>query len=384
MRSLSRDEQERRHGLLQELLDEQGFDALLIVGNDYRGHKGALRWATDYNLPHRHGYAIVAAGGPPELVLPQNLAQGAAAQGWSTPVRYARRAAQGVAVALRELPRRERVGVVGLDEVMRVADLELLREGLPDTRLLDASIAFERVRAQKSEEELAGVRESTYIAERCFERLLEIARPGMTEREIGAEMYRTMYLLGGEDPLFLSMRGERQPDGRTATRWAAPRDRVLHVGDQLIFSFELIGPLGYWMEFARTVVFGEPSEAQRRLNAAAIAGMGAAAAKMVPGAAPMAVQSALIEAVDAYGAASTYWSGHGLGQDVIEEPWIGREVVDAQENAEWELAERMVLALHPMVSDKRDGQMAYLANSYVVTPEGGKPVSDVSLGIHVL
>jgi Xaa-Pro dipeptidase len=384
MRSLSRDEQARRRRLLQGMLEQERFDALVLVGNDYRGHKGALRWAADYNLPHRHGFVVMGDGREPELVLPQNLSQGASAQGWSTPVRYARRAAQAVVVALRQLPRHERIGVVGLNEVMRVADLELMRQGLPETRFLDASVAFERLRAQKSEEELAGVRESTYIAERCFSRLLEVARPGMTERQIGAEMYKTAYLLGGEDPLFLSMRGERQADGGIETRWTSPRDRVLHVGDQLIFSFELIGSLGYWMELARTVVFGEPSDTQRRLNAAAIAGMEAAASKMVPGAAPNAVQSALIEAVDAHGASSTYWSGHGLGQDVIEEPWIGREVVDSTESAEWELAERMVLAMHPMVKNKRDGEMAYLANSYVVSWEGGQPVSRVPLEIHVL
>lgn len=384
MKSLSREEQVRRRRLLQTMLEDERFDALVIASNDYRGHKGALRWATDYNLPHRHGFAVFADGGEPELVLPQNLAQSGAAQGWSTPVRYARRAAQGVLDALREHARHARVGVVGLGEVMRVADLELLREGLPETRFVDASLAFERVRAQKSQEELAGVRESTYIAERCFARLLEIARPGMTEREIGAEMYRTMYLLGGEDPLFLSMSGELGSDGRTATRWSSPRDRVLHVGDQFIFSFELIGPLGYWMELARTVVFGEPTADQRRLNAAAAAGLRAGAARMLPGGDPAEVQRELLAAVKAHGASCTYWSGHGLGQDVIEEPWIGREMVDAEQSAGWELAERMVLALHPMVSDERDGQMAYLANSYLVTTEGGKPVSEVPLDIHVL
>lgn len=384
MRSLSREEQARRRRLLQSLLEAERYDALVIASNDYRGHKGALRWATDYNLPHRHGFAVFADGGEPELVLPQNLSQSGAAQGWSTPVRYARRAAEAVLEALLELPRRARVGIVGLGEVMRVADLELLREALPETRFVDASLAFERVRAQKSEEELAGVRESTYIAERCFERLREIARPGITEREIGAEMYKTAYSLGGEDPLFLSMSGERGEDGRTTTRWGSLRDRVLLAGDQLIFSFELIGPLGYWMEFARTIVFGEPTEAQRRLNAAATAGLRAGAAKMRPGGDPAEVQSELLAAVEAHGATCTYWSGHGLGQDVIEEPWIGREVVDAEQSADWELSERMVLALHPMVSDARDGQMAYLANSYIVTAEGGMPVSEVPLDIHVL
>src|ERR1700739_2655930 len=100
---LSGAEQERRAELLQELLREHELDALVLAGNDYRGHKGTLRWVADYNLAHRHGFAFVAPGREPELVLPQNLAQGAAAQGWSTPVRYARRAAKGLLEAIVEL-----------------------------------------------------------------------------------------------------------------------------------------------------------------------------------------------------------------------------------------------------------------------------------------
>jgi Xaa-Pro dipeptidase len=382
---LSVQEQRRRHALLQELIEERDLDGLIVVANDYRGHKGTLRWVTDYNLAHRHGYAFVGRDRDPELILPQNMAHGVAAQGWETPVRYARRAVQGVVNAINELPARDRIGIVGLAEIMRVADAELLRRSLAATEFVDVTLAFEALRAVKSLEELAGVREATYIAERCFARLLEIARPGMTEREIGAEMYKTMYLLGGEDPLFLSMSGERLPDGTVGVRWNAPRDRVLHVGDQFIFSFELIGRLGYWMEFAREVVFGTPTDDQVRLNRATADGMREAARRMVPGARPAAVQRGMLDAVEARGAMSSYWSGHGLGQDVIEEPWIGREVVDADDTADLRLQERMVLAMHPMIKDTEGGGgISYMANSYIVTADGGQAVSQVPLDINVL
>lgn len=382
--ALSRTEQLRRHGLLQELIEQNGLDGLIVVGNDYRGHKGALRWVTDYNLDHRHGFAFIAYGREPELVLPLNLAHNVASQGWTTPVRYARRAALALVEAIEELPAHSRIGIIGRAEIMRVADAELLTEALPATELIDVTAAFEAVRAHKSDEELAGVRESTYIAERCFERLLEVARPGLTERAIGAEMYRTAYLLGGEDPLFLSMSGERQPDGRFAVRWNAPRDRVLRIGDDFTFSFELIGPRGYWMEFARTVVFGAPSETQSRLADAVGAGLRAGAEQMRPGAEPDAIQQALVTAVERHGVRSAYWSGHGLGQDVIEEPWIGREVVDTDTTAGFPLATGMVLALHPMVLDADGGGIAYMANSYIVGPDGGEAVSRIPLDLHVL
>ena len=61
---------------------------------------------------------------------------------------------------------------------MRVADAEFLSRALPATELVDVTAAFEALRARKSAEELAGVREATAIAERCFERLLRVAAPG--------------------------------------------------------------------------------------------------------------------------------------------------------------------------------------------------------------
>ena len=83
------------------------------------------------------------------------------------------------------------------------------------------------------------MRESVAIADACFDRLLEIARTGITEREIGAAMYERCYALGGEDPLFL----EHVPRVRRAAarRGASgrPVDRVLERGEQLVFSFEL-------------------------------------------------------------------------------------------------------------------------------------------------
>ena len=145
---LSLAEQRRRQALLQDLLGEHDLDGLLVVGNDYRGHKGTIRWVTDYNLPHRHGFAFVARGREPELILPQNMAHGVAAQGWETPVRYARRAVQGVVNAINELPSRGRIGIVGLGEIMRVADAELLRRALPSTEFVDVTLAFEVLRAR--------------------------------------------------------------------------------------------------------------------------------------------------------------------------------------------------------------------------------------------
>ena len=381
--TLSASERDRRAAALQRLLEHEELDALVLAGADYRGHKGTLRWVGDYNLAHRYGFALVVPGAGPELLLPENLGMGRPGW-WDIPTRYVRHTGQGLVDRLCELGSPERIGVVGLGQVMKVEDYLALRAGLPHSELVDAGDAFERVRAMKSAEELEGVRESTRIAEACFERLLEITRAGMTEREVGAAMYERCFALGGEDPLFLTMYGV-EVGGHVRGRFGVPADRVLDTGSLFVFSFEFVGRLGYWMEFARMVVLGPPSELQVRLNAAVRDGMEAAAAAMIPGAAPADAQEALLTAVEAHGATSTYWSGHGLGQDVIEEPWIGLEVVqDRVTAATWTIEPSMAISIHPYVADRAGKGIGYMANTYVTGASPAEALSAVSLDLHVV
>jgi Xaa-Pro aminopeptidase len=381
---LSPAERERRAEALQGIIRELDLDVLLLAGSDYRGHKGSLRWVADYNLAHRYGYAVVPAGAEPELLLPLNLAAGRAG-GWNLKVRYARDMSTGIPERLRELGPVQRIGVVGLAEVMKVRDYLALREAFPQAELVDAQQAFERVRARKSPEEQEGLRESAAIADACFDRLLELVRPGVTERELGAAMYERCYALGGEDPLFLSMYPESPGDGTVGGKFGPPADRILQPGDVHIFSYEQIGPMGYWVELARMISIGEPDEVQVRMNAAVTAGLEAGRLQMRPGRRPDQVQRAILDAVAAHDTWSSYWSGHGLGQDVIEEPWLGLEIVQNQDVASaWKLEEGMALSNHPYVVDLEERAIGYMADSYLVRKDGGEVLSRHPLDLYVV
>jgi Xaa-Pro aminopeptidase len=298
---------------------------------------------------------------------------------------YARDLRVGLPEALSAIGPMHRIGLVGQAQAMKVEDYLALRAAFPDAELVNAQDAFERLRAPKSPEEIEGVRESVGIADACFDRLLEIARPGITEREIGAAMYERCYSLGGEDPLYLSMYPEDAGRGRVRGRFGPPNDRVLERGDQLIFSFEQIGRMGYWIEFARMVVFGEPTAMQVRMNRAVTAGLDAGARLMLPGHRPDEVQRAILDAVAEHGARSSYWSGHGLGQDVIEEPWLGLDVVqDRDVQSGWVLQAGMVLANHPYVLDNEEAGVGYMANTYLVTDTGGEALSTKPLDLYVI
>jgi Xaa-Pro aminopeptidase len=381
MSSLPDAERERRWQRLQDLIADEGLDALVLAANDYRGHKGTLRWVGDFDLAHRYGYALAAPGRDPSLLLPENLALQPLGD-WPIEVAYARNLGDGLAAALAELGAR-RVGVVGLGQVMKVEDYLAVRAALPDAEILDATMAFERVRAAKEPLEAEGAREATRIAEAAFARVLEVAGAGVTERQIGAEAARVALAEGGQDLLFLTMYGRERADGTVGGHFGIPADRVLRPGDVHTFSFELIGPLGYWMELSRMVSIGPPTELARRLNAAVAAGLEAGGDALAPGADPAAAQRAIEAAAAEHGTRCAYWSGHGIGQDVIEEPWVGLDVVQDRDAPPADpLAAGMVLSLHPFVIDGEDQGIGYMADTFVVGPEGADPISTLTRDLY--
>jgi Xaa-Pro dipeptidase len=374
-------ERERRWARLQELIAAERLDALVLAANDYRGHKGALRWVGDFDLVHRYGYALAAPGRNPSLLLPENLALQPLGE-WPIEVAYARDLGAGLAAALAELAL-ARIGVVGLGQVMKVEDYLALRAAFPEAEIVDATLAFERVRAAKDPAELEGAREATRIAEAAFERLLEVAGAGVSERRIGAEVARTALERGGEDLLFLTMYGRKREDGSVGGHFGIAADRVLRPGDVHTFSFELVGPLGYWIELSRMVSVGPPGELAQRLNAAVAAGLQAGGDALASGADPSAAQRAIVAAAADHDTSCAYWSGHGIGQDVIEEPWVGLDVVQDREAPPPEpLAAGMVLSLHPFVVDRGQQGIGYMADTFAVTDGGGVPFSELSRDIY--
>lgn len=377
-------ERDRRWSLLQASMADEGYEVLVVAGSDYRGHKGTLRYVADYNLAHRYGYCVIFAGAEPVMVLPQNLTGGRRPKsGWVSDYRYPHDLGAGLAEVIRSRQHNGRIGVVGLGQIMKVDEYVRLTREFPDAEIVDASPMFERVRAVKSEWELRGAEEAAYITDRCFERLVEVARPGMTERAVAAEMYATAARLGGEDPLFLTMHTDHEPAGACPT-FGAPRDRELRPHDVFTFSYELVGPAGYWVELSRMVTFAPPAEPVDRIARAVTAGMSAASATIAPQASTADVQRKVISAVEAEGVKSSYWSGHGLGLDVLEEPWVGLDVVqdDSAAGAVPMLNSGMVLAMHPMLWDADSAVMGYMADTNIVTATGCRTLSQYPVQLY--
>jgi Xaa-Pro aminopeptidase len=145
--------------------------------------------------------------------------------------------------------------------------LSLLGQGLVD-RIADALGAMPAAADElardlakiRTADELAAIKHATSIAERGYERLLQVARPGMREFELAAELYCFMKRLGAEDNFLLMSASQHN------LAVCAAGERVLDIGDIILSE---ITPCyrGQFAQICRTAVIGEPQPILRKTYA---------------------------------------------------------------------------------------------------------------------
>jgi Xaa-Pro dipeptidase len=375
-------ERDRRWHALSEAMARDDFDVLVVVSNDSNGHRGGIRYMADYHQAAFYSYVVLPRDGEATAILPMASA-GCTRSVWIEDYRFTQNMVRTLLDVLQELPSRDRVGVVGMSQIMRVDDYLFLVGELEGSEISDASPLFEEVRAKKSQEEVAGLEEAAYIADQCLELIVEIARPGVTTRALCAEAFKRNALLGGKDPIFLTM-DANVIDGASFVRWGQGGDTVLAPSDLFTFSFEMIGPSGYWVELSRMITFAPPTDETLTIHAAVVAAMRTGTDSLHPGASPEDVQRDMLATIEEYGTRAAYWLGHGIGQDVIEAPWLGREVIQAEDAARSTslvVEERMAFAIHPWLLSERPGVAGYMADTVIAGPGGARPLSRYPLDL---
>ena len=184
--------------------------------------------------------------------------------------------------------------------------------------LVDAGPILKDLRARKDRGEVDCIIAAQRIAEKALDEVLGIIRPGLTEKEVAAELVYRMYKYGGEgnsfDPIVVTGSKSSMPHG-------VPGDKVIQDGDFVTMDFGTLYN-GYCSDMTRTVAVGHATDEMRRVYdtvlAAQLAGIDAAA----PGVTGKAVDAAARKVIaDAgYGAYFGHSFGHSLGLEIHEDP----------------------------------------------------------------
>ena len=357
--AVSLTELQRRWRLVRERMLEQDIDALVIQNSsDWIG--GYVRWFS--NQPANNGY-------PNTIVFPIEEGMSLIEQGPFGGARVAGEAelkATGVArrlttpsyasihysggydaeIAAGELGRlgARRIGFVA-SSAMYHSFGHRLRELLVGCEVIDATDLVDRIKAIKSEEERAFIRQVAAMQDAVMAQVREFVRPGLKDFEIAAYAQYLGQQLGSEQGIFLC---SSAPPGQAASfRGRSLQGRTLQQGDVFSLLIENNGAGGYYTELSRIFVLGRASQELRDAHQAVLAAQRYALTLLKPGASCadiFAQHNAYLRAQDM--AEERRISIHGMGYDMVERPLIRNDET-------MRIEENMAIVVHPGILNER-------------------------------
>jgi Xaa-Pro aminopeptidase len=256
-----------------------------------------------------------------------------------------------------------REGRLLVDDTMWATFTQDLRSAAPDATWGLASEVLADLRVRKDSAELAAMRAAGATADATVSDLRDLGDDaiGMTERELADWIGERLAAHGGDGVSFETIVGSG-PNG--AKPHHGHGDREIRSGEPVVLDFGTRVD-GYPSDQTRTLVFdGEPPAEYGRVHEAVREAQAAAIDAVEPGATAEAIDRAARERIEAagYGDAFVHRTGHGVGLDVHEEPYI----VAGNDRA---LEPGMVFSVEPGIY--LDGRFGCRIEDLVVVTEDG-------------
>lgn len=236
-----------------------------------------------------------------------------------------------------------------------------LRDAFPDIEQALAGPVVRELRMRKDPAEIAELRAAGAAIDRVHARMGEFLRVGRTEAQVGADITAAIVEEGHTGAAFVIVGSG--PNGASPHHDVS--DRTVESGDLVVI--DIGGPLpgGYFSDCTRTYAVGaEPPAPVREAYAVLQAAQEAAVAAVRPGVTAEQVDAAARAPITAAGLGERFVhrTGHGIGLDVHEEPYI----VEGNTLA---LEPGMTFSVEPGVY--LDGQWGARIEDIVVVTENG-------------
>ncbi|HBR08703.1 MAG TPA: Xaa-Pro dipeptidase [Clostridiales bacterium] len=174
------------------------------------------------------------------------------------------------------------------------------------------------LRESKSRAELDSLIAAQRIAERALNDVMAIIKPGLSERELAAELTYRMLLYGSErnsfDPIVVTGAKTSMPHG-------VPGDEWIKSGDFVTMDFGCIKN-GYCSDMTRTVAVGDVTDEMKNVYDVVLRSQLAGIAASRPGVTGASIHAAAAKVIDdaGYGQYFGHGFGHSVGLDIHENP----------------------------------------------------------------
>ena len=232
----------------------------------------------------------------------------------------------------------------------------------------------EELRAVKSSAEIESLREGAAVMDRAFDYLLELARPGMTEREVAVELEFFLRRQGSTGTRFsyIVASGERGslPHGIAS-------GKRLNAGELVTVDFT--GTFGgYATDMTRTFALGEPGPRAREIYEIVRRAQEEARERLEPGMSGIEADALARNIIDeaGYGEYFGHGLGHGLGLEVHERPTLSPRSDDI-------LAPGMVVTAEPGIYIPRWGGVR-IEDMVLITSGGAESLTRCSRELMII
>ena len=394
----SKNEMARRVARATELMRRDGLDALMVTGDfsasmNFFYLSGHMPRDYQSNFSRPHIMILTQDGRAILLVYGVNF-ENAKEQSWVEDVRKYAPPFSGEALVepLQDLGLSQgRIGAeLGVDQRLWIPYLEFqrLQKALPEANFVDGSQTLWDCRMIKSREEIEFIRVADGINHRALTRMFANTQPGDTEMDVMTKTAAYLAEEGANRPphtqiLVVSEKKARAKGHRA--RMLGPSEDVLGQGDMLFVDSGAIYN-GYWGEFNRMGVVGQPTPRQlenhRKIRTIV---QRSATEAIKPGITFRQVIEHMVGLYNELGMGEEqYWNYigppymhllHGIGLNGSEPPFVRLDRDDPLEVG-------MVMSLEAYLRD--DGVTYGSEEDVAVTESGCEILSEIDTGLYII
>jgi Xaa-Pro dipeptidase len=224
---------------------------------------------------------------------------------------------------------RKAVQALGLDgkrigvepRSLRLLEYGYVKAGAPEADYPNADNVLAGLRLRKDKAEVEAMRKAVKIAQSALEATIPQIKIGMTEKELSSELVTQLLRNGSEPELPFSPIVSGGPN--SANPHASPSERKLQAGDLLVIDWGAAYD-GYISDLTRTFAVGKVDEEYQKIHKIVQESNAAGRAAAKPGIPCANVDIAARDVIEksGYGKYFTHRTGHGIGMEGHEEPYM--------------------------------------------------------------
>jgi Xaa-Pro dipeptidase len=250
-----------------------------------------------------------------------------------------------------------------------------VKAGAPEADYPDGSDVLSSLRLKKEKAEVEAMRRAVQIAQDALEATIPSIKMGMTEKELSSELVMQLLKHGSEPemPFAPIVSG----GSNSANPHASPTERKLQAGDLLVIDWGATYD-GYISDLTRTFAVGEVDEEYKQIHKIVQEANAAGRAAAMPGVPCANVDKAARDVIEksGYGMYFTHRTGHGIGMEGHEEPYMRGDNMQLLEPG-------MAFTVEPGIYlPNRNG--VRIEDNVVITEDGADVLSDMPREIRVV